>query len=594
MSDPDSNDEYVEDVFESIEPETTDNAYYGFLNVSKNASTEDITAAYKKLARMFHPDKHQDPEKRAKAEQMFSKLKHAHEVLTDPHKRAKYDCLGEKGIAEQAWEVVSRVKTPQEIREEYESIAQARAERRRQQLTNPTSSVSMTVNATDLFDRYLYEPEYDEYIESGLPELEVSKLSIDQSIQAPLSSRDTCTLSGNVHTSNGNGGGGLKCALRRITGDTGWMEAELGVDEGKVLSSSAKFYRKLTERNFVNMSGTLQFSPRGLHPGLEASIGTHLDRHTLGYLRYNTNWLVMDSEDRVLLAENGSGMCTTVVRNTERSNTTVSLQFGIPSTYLILAQTFKFDEPKRTARFALKLGTFGLIAEYGATERITSLSTIGFTMIVGTTGVTCKLKLTRDSQSYLLPIHLSDEVMLQPVFYGTLVPLLAWVTVKKLILNPLEEKKKAEKRRKQKESLREKVIAARKEAEASMNLMEERHQRILREEEDKEGLVITRCLYGLLVDQDGNLRSDLEESEDVIDITKAIQCIVETSRLVLWEGSKSSLPGVWDPCPGDSDKRILVNYTYKGAAHQLLSLEEEPIKLPKTSHKLSPAGAKLS
>ena len=64
--------------------------------------------------------------------------------------------------------------------------------------------------------------------------------------------------------------------------------------------------------------------------------------------------------------------------------------------------------------------------------------------------------------------------MLQPVFYGTLVPLLAWVTVKKLILNPLEEKKKAEKRRKQKESLREKVMAARKEAEASMNLMEER------------------------------------------------------------------------------------------------------------------------
>ena len=29
-----------------------------------------------------------------------------------------------------------------------------------------------------------------------------------------------------------------------------------------------------------------------------------------------------------------------------------------------------------------------------------------------------------------------------------------------------------------------------------------------------------------------------------------------------------------------------VQYTYKGAAHQLLSLEEEPIKLPKTSHKL--------
>ena len=52
------------------------------------------------------------------------------------------------------------------------------------------------MNATDLFDRYLYEPEYDEYIESGFPELEVSKVAIDQSIQV----RDTekTELSSNV------------------------------------------------------------------------------------------------------------------------------------------------------------------------------------------------------------------------------------------------------------------------------------------------------------------------------------------------------------------------------------------------------------
>ena len=91
---------------------------------------------------------HQDRDKRAKAELLFSKLKHAHEVLTDPHKRAIYDCLGEAGLAEQAWEVVTRVRTPQEIREEYETIAQAREERRLQQLTNPTSSMSMTVKGS--------------------------------------------------------------------------------------------------------------------------------------------------------------------------------------------------------------------------------------------------------------------------------------------------------------------------------------------------------------------------------------------------------------------------------------------------------------
>ena len=94
----------------------------------------------------------------------------------------------------------------------------------------------------------------------------------------------------------------------------------------------------------------------------------------------------------------------------------------------------------------------------------------------------------------------------------------------------------------------------------------------------------------------------------MVDITRALQCIVESSRLVLWEvtvllpvhiilfpleGSKSSLPGVWDPCPGEPDKRILVEYTYKGAAHTLLCPEEEAVKLPKTSHKLSEEAVKL-
>ena len=64
------------------------------------------------------------------------------------------------------------------------------------------------------------------------------------------------------------------------------------------------------------------------------------------------------------------------------------------------------------------------------------------------------------------------------------------------------------------------------------------------------------------------------------------------SRLVLWEGSKSSLPGVWDPCPGEPDKWLLVQYTYKGAQHQLLCPDLEAVKLPKTSHKISPAADK--
>ena len=57
---------------------------------------------------------------------MFDKSKKAHEVLCDPHRRAIYDTMGVKGLETDGWEVVQRTKTPQEIREEYERLAQVR------------------------------------------------------------------------------------------------------------------------------------------------------------------------------------------------------------------------------------------------------------------------------------------------------------------------------------------------------------------------------------------------------------------------------------------------------------------------------------
>ena len=293
-----------------------------------------------------------------------------------------------------------------------------------------------------------------------------------------------------------------------------------------------------------------------------------------------------------MLREEDSGMCTMVVRNTERYQTTASLQFGIPYTYAMLAHTWKLPEKKRKFRGALKVGTFGAILEYGVEEKITDHSSLGATMVVGTMGVICKLKLTRASQTYLFPFQLSDEVMLQPVFYGTVVPLLAWLTVKKLLLEPLELKRKEEAREKLRQSTREKVAAARQEAEASLSLMEERFRRGRSEEEAKNGLVIELCLYGLLATEEADLVAEVPgwgegagDISEAIDITKPVQCSVEHSRLVMWEGSKSALPGVWDPCPGE-DKWLLIRYTYQGTRHQIFCQDNDAVKLPKTAHRI--------
>jgi curved DNA-binding protein len=66
--------------------------YYKTLGVAKNASSEDIKKAYRKLARKFHPDVNPNDKE---ANKKFQQINEANEVLSDAEKRKKYDQYGE-------------------------------------------------------------------------------------------------------------------------------------------------------------------------------------------------------------------------------------------------------------------------------------------------------------------------------------------------------------------------------------------------------------------------------------------------------------------------------------------------------------------
>lgn len=61
--------------------------YYEVLEVATNATQDEIRRAYRKLAKMYHPDVNPNPE----AHEKFKTINEAYEVLSDPTRRAAYD-----------------------------------------------------------------------------------------------------------------------------------------------------------------------------------------------------------------------------------------------------------------------------------------------------------------------------------------------------------------------------------------------------------------------------------------------------------------------------------------------------------------------
>lgn len=69
--------------------------YYELLGVARNASDAEMKKAFRRQAMKFHPDRNKD---NPSAEEQFKKIKEAHDVLSDPQKRAAYDQFGHAGV----------------------------------------------------------------------------------------------------------------------------------------------------------------------------------------------------------------------------------------------------------------------------------------------------------------------------------------------------------------------------------------------------------------------------------------------------------------------------------------------------------------
>lgn len=149
---------------------------------------------------------------------------------------------------------------------------------------------------------------------------------------------------------------------------------------------------------------------------------------------------------------------------------------------------------------------------------------------------------------YTFPIHLCEEIMPAPIFYGTIVPLIVYVVVKKTIVEPFLKDKQQKKLEKQRQNNRQRLIEKRKEAEAAIELMRATYSRICGDEENKRGLIIVKALYGKIAqvtDEVTELAGGENIIHECIDVTIPLQCLVKDSKLVLHEQSKVRKIGIF-------------------------------------------------
>ena len=538
----------------------TNTEYYTILNISKDASSDQIKAAYRRLCILYHPDKYPEKEKKQVAEKLFSRLKEAYEVLVDSRRRTIYDRHGKEGL-ENDLQLTERITVPVELMEEYEKFYKWWEDRAYIQKSNPAGYFKLFLDATEFLSEY----------EEGI---KVRKMIFSQSVDGTLSSSTSGSVmaAGAVSPYSLFAGmqfslfAGMQFSLRHILSNRNWVG--IAFMAATQPSLKAEFYHALSNHVYLQGSGGIIFLPYGVMLDTSLSLTHRISPNTTGQI--------------TIKDINMSSVRAKVVHEfSPKLKGLAAVESGFTQSYAKLQLSYEVF-PQYQLTGSVKLYSNGSVwLCYGAEHEVAEMTSIGaYVELQSTGGVALRLKLSRTTQSYSVHIALSDSMDIATILYATILPLGIFACVKVLALSPYLRHRREKEIRSRREAMTKEMTEKKREAEQAIDLMTASIQRVMSIEQARHGLIITEAYYGRLFDTSNH---PITEDSKVIDVRIPLQVLVKDSKLILPATSKAHITGFYDPCFGEK-KHLRVVYQFRGTLHEVTIENMDPLVIPRQSH----------
>ncbi|CAA0374865.1 Chaperone protein dnaJ 13 [Arabidopsis thaliana] len=519
---------------------------YALLNLSPEASDEEIRKAYRQWAQVYHPDKIQSPQMKEVATENFQRICEAYEILSDETKRLIYDLYGMEGL-NSGLELGPRLSKADEIKEELERIKRRNEEAKKMAHFQPTGSILFNLSVPHFL------------VGDGI----MRGMVMASQVQSQLSKDDAIAIGGNLAANEKSGGGVATAILRRQISPV----------------SSIEFVASTGLQSLIGVQTTRQLT---IHSTATINISKSLSDGSINLTNTWTRQLSETSSGNIELAL-GMRSAITVGWKKRDENVSAAGDFKIESGGLgASARYTRKLSSKSHGRIVGRIGSNALEIELGGGRQISEFSTVRMMYTVGLKGIFWKVELHRGSQKLIVPILLSAH--LAPVFAtgAFIVPTSLYFLLKKFVVKPYLLKREKQKALENMEKTWGQVGEARARAEKAQQLLQTVATRKKNRQVETDGLIVTKALYG---DPKAIERRNEEGVEGldsgVIDVTVPMNFLVSDSgQLKLHEGvKKSGIMGFCDPCPGQP-KQLYIAYTYHSQPFEVIVGDYEELSIP--------------